>query len=329
MRKFVIDMMGSDAGSAMTLAAVKTYHKLHPEDALILVGKTEEFQEAASFATLVHASDVIEMEAGALEVIRRKESSMVVAMHTLLEQHADAVISAGSTGAFLSAATLILKRIPGVLRPALVTGFPNLGRGNFVTLLDVGASNTNTAEEIAQFAYMGSLYSQGAYGIEKPIVKLLSNGSEEGKGSPVGKEAYPLLKADPKVDFQGNIEASQIFAGSADVVVTDGYTGNIMLKSFEGMAKAMGKLMKQGFTKNFKTKMGYLLAKSGIDTIKDTMNTKKVGGAMLLGVNGLVVKAHGNSDPEAFESAMEVAAKLTDAKMIEKIAAGFAKVEQK
>ena len=102
-----------------------------------------------------------------------------------------------------------------------------------------------------------------------------------------------------------------------------------MLKSFEGMAKAMGKLMKQGFTKNFKTKMGYLLAKSGIDTIKDTMNTKKVGGAMLLGVNGLVVKAHGNSDPEAFESAMEVAAKLTDAKMIEKIAAGFAKVEQK
>ena len=244
------------------------------------------------------------------------------------EEHADALISAGSTGAFLSAATLILKRIPGVLRPALVTGFPNLGRGNFVTLLDVGASNTNTAEEIQQFAYMGSLYAEGAYGIQKPIVKLLSNGSEEGKGSPVGKEAFALLKADSKVDFQGNIEASQIFAGSADVVVTDGYSGNVMLKSFEGMAKAMGKLMKQGFSKNFMTKLGYLFAKSGIDTIKDTMNPKKVGGAMLAGVNGLVVKAHGNSDPESFVSAMEVASRLVDAKMIEKMAAGFAKAEQ-
>ena len=241
MRKFVVDMMGSDRGSSMTLEAVKTYHRLHPDDQLILVGRKEEFADASSFAKLVNAPDVIEMEAGALEVIRRKESSMVVAVHTFQEEHADALISAGSTGAFLSAATLILKRIPGVLRPALVTGFPNLGRGNFVTLLDVGASNTNTAEEIQQFAYMGSLYAEGAYGIKKPIVKLLSNGSEEGKGSPVGKEAFALLKADSKVDFQGNIEASQIFAGSADVVVTDGYSGNVMLKSFEGMAKAMGK----------------------------------------------------------------------------------------
>ena len=328
MRKFVVDMMGSDRGSSMTLEAVKTYHRLHPDNQLILVGRKEEFAEASSFAKLVNAPDVIEMEAGALEVIRRKESSMVVAVHTFQEEHADALISAGSTGAFLSAATLILKRIPGVLRPALVTGFPNLGRGNFVTLLDVGASNTNTAEEIQQFAYMGSLYAEGAYGIQKPIVKLLSNGSEEGKGSPVGKEAFALLKADSKVDFQGNIEASQIFAGSADVVVTDGYSGNVMLKSFEGMAKAMGKLMKQGFSKNFMTKLGYLFAKSGIDTIKDTMNPKKVGGAMLAGVNGLVVKAHGNSDPESFVSAMEVASRLVDAKMIEKMAAGFAKAEQ-
>jgi len=268
------------------------------------------------------------MEAGALEVLRHKDSSMVKALEAVKNENADGIISCGATGAFLSAATLMLKKIPGILRPALVTAFPNLKKGNFVTCLDVGASNVNTPQEMLQFAYMGTLYSQAVYGIEKPVVKLLANGSEEGKGSPEGKEAYQLLKDDPKIKFEGNIEGNAILMGEADVVVSDGFTGNVMLKTTEGVAKGMGKLIKKAFKKNLFTKIGYLFAKGGVKDIKMVMDPKRVGGAMLLGVNGACVKAHGNSDAYSFESAMEVLYRLVEKEVCKAMAKGFKKKDE-
>jgi glycerol-3-phosphate acyltransferase PlsX len=205
MSKLVIDMMGSDLGSTMSKEAVRLFHASHPDCTLILVGKPAELGDMKDF-TIIPAEDVVSMEMGALEVLRKKDSSMVKAIEAVVSEKADGVVSAGSTGAFLSASTLILKKIPGVIRPALVTSFPNLKAGGFTTALDVGASNANTPEELAQFALMGSIYASKVNKIASPRVALLSNGSEEGKGSPEGKEAYELLKKDSRIRFVGNLE---------------------------------------------------------------------------------------------------------------------------
>ena len=328
MKKIVVDMMGSDLGTQATIGAVLTFHKDHPDYQIFAVGKQEELEPLKEAATIVDARDVVPMTAGALEVLRMKTSSMVVALDTFLAEKADGIISAGATGAFLSAVTLKLKKIPGVLRPALITNFPNLKKGGYVTLLDVGASNENTPEEMAQFAFMGALFAKAVFGLENPEVKLLANGTEEGKGSPEGKEAFKLLSEDKRINFQGNTEGSAVFTDTADVVVTDGFTGNVMLKSSEGAIKAMSGLMKKGFKKNFKRKMGYLLAKGAIKELKAVLDPKNVGGAMLIGVNGVAVKAHGNSTDVSFRSAMEVEYRMIEAGITEKIAQGFKEAEQ-
>jgi glycerol-3-phosphate acyltransferase PlsX len=322
MSKLVIDMMGSDLGSAMSKEAVKLFHAAHPDCTLVLVGKKEELADMSGYE-IIAAPDVVKMETGALEVLRMKDSSMVKAIDAVSQLNADGVVSAGSTGAFLSAATLLLKKIPGVLRPALVTSFPNLKDGGYGTVLDVGASNANTPEEIAQFALMGTIYEEKVNHVSKPRVALLSNGSEEGKGSPEGKEAYSLLKADSRLNFIGNLEGSGILTGQADVIVTDGYSGNVMLKTMEGTAKAMSGMLKKAFKRNFFSKIGYLLTKKGLKEMKDALDPKKTGGALLLGVNGVVVKAHGNSTPEAFKNAMEVAYRLSEGKVVESLKEGF------
>lgn len=322
MSKLVIDMMGSDLGSAMSVEAVKLFHSAHPDCELVLVGKKEELTALSGFQ-IIDAPDVVKMETGALEVLRMTSSSMVKAVTAVKELHADGVVSAGSTGAFLSSATLLLKKIPGVLRPALITSTPNFKKGGYTTILDVGASNANTPEEMAQFALMGSLYETIVFGVAHPAVALLSNGSEEGKGSPEGKAAYDLLKANSKINFIGNVEGNGILSGDADVVVTDGYSGNVFLKTTEGTAKAMGSLLKKAFKRNFFSKLGYLLTKKGLKPMKEALDPKKTGGALLIGVNGVVVKAHGNSDAEAFKNAMEVAYRLSSAQIVAKIEEGL------
>lgn len=322
MCKLVIDMMGSDLGSPITKAAVRHYKEVHPEDELILVGDESELTDMKDFE-IVPTHDVVKMEMGALEVIRHPDSSLVRAVNLVKDRGFDGVVSAGSTGAFLSAATLLLKRIPGCQRPALVTDLPNLKAGGKITILDVGASNSNTPEEVAEFAIMGNLYSQYVNGIKNPRVALLSNGSEEGKGSPEGKEAFHLLKGTSKLNFIGNIEAGQILSGGADVVATSGYSGNVFLKGTEGAAKAIGGVVKNIFKKNLISKIAYLLVKGGVKDMKALLDPKKTGGALLLGVNGIVVKAHGNSNDEGFYNAMEVARKLSDANIVERIKEGL------
>ena len=195
------------------------------------------------------------------------------------------------------------------------------GKGKKVVILDIGANNENSPEELVQFAVMGELYSRYIFNVENPKIYLLSNGTEEGKGSPSGKQAYKLLKDNP--NFKGNIEARNALSGEADVVVCDGFTGNIFLKSSEGMAKMMAGMMKNMFKKNLWTKIGYLHVKGGVKEMTETMDYKSTGGAMLLGINGIVVKAHGNSDTYAFRCALNVAKNLVNENIVDKISEGL------
>ena len=317
--RIAVDTMGSDNGSRPVIDAIKEFKKLFPNDEIIAFGKKEELEELKGIAQIVDAPEVVPMEAGALEVIRMKNSSMCKAISTMKEEGYDAVVSCGSTGGFLSAATLLLKTIPGVRRAALVTAFPTKIKGKKVVILDVGASNDNSAEELVQFAYMGKAYNQALYNTAEPKTYLLSNGAEDHKGSPIVKEANKLLREHNFEGFVGNMEARDVLSGNADILVADGFSGNVLLKGMEGVAKMFGYMIKGAFKKNLWTKLGYLHVRKGFKNISDTMDYKSVGGAMLLGVNGVVVKAHGNSDTYSFTSALKVAHQLAEFKMVEKI----------
>ena len=231
----------------------------------------------------------------------------------------DGIASCGSTGAFLSLATLILKNIPGIKRAALVAPFPTKVKGKYVIVLDAGASNENSPEEMAQFAVMGRYYYQAVYDKEEPEIYLLSKGSEEHKGSPNGQAAYKILKSKNLPGFKGNLEARYVCAGEADVVVTDGYTGNIFVKSSEGMAKIVGSMIKSTFKKNFITKLGYLFVRKGMKEMTATMDYRSTGGALFLGINGNVMKIHGNADAYCFESGITCLDKLVEGNVVNKI----------
>lgn len=321
MKNIIVDTLGGDNGSAPIIEAIKSFAAENKDFQVTAVGNKDELKELEGICEIVHAPDVVPMEAGPLEVMRMKNSSMYVANSLMKERKADAILSCGSTGGFLSCATLMLKTSENVKRAAFVAPFPTKIKGKKVVILDIGASNENSPEELAQFAVMGGLYSKYIFNVENPKIYLLSNGTEEGKGSPAGKQAYKLLKGNP--NFQGNIEARNALSGEADVVVCDGFTGNIFLKSSEGMAKMMAGMMKAAFKKNLWTKIGYLHVKSGINEMTETMDYKSTGGAMLLGINGIVVKAHGNSDAYAFRCALNVAKNLVNADIVNKISEGL------
>ena len=323
MFKLAVDTMGGDLGSVEVVQAIKNFLSKNDDVEITAVGKAEELKSLEGLCRIVDARDVVPMQAGALEVLRMKESSMMKAIKLVKEEGLDGVVSCGSTGAFLSASTITFKMIPGVKRAALVAPFPSNIKGKKVVILDVGANNENSAEELTQFALMGRLYCQAIYHLEEPKVYMLSNGTEEGKGSPEVKEASKILKANNFPGFYGNIEAKTALSGEADVVVTDGFTGNVFLKSSEGIAKFMGSMMKSAFKKNLWTKLGYLHVKKGINEISETMDYKTTGGAMLLGVNGVVVKAHGSSDALAFTHALDVAKNLAKNNILLKIKEGL------
>jgi glycerol-3-phosphate acyltransferase PlsX len=238
---------------------------------------------------------------------------------------ADAIISCGGTGAYLSSATLKLKLIPGVERAALIVPMPN-AIGKITNVLDIGASNENSAEHLVQFAEMGRLFNQAVYGNVEPRVYMLSNGTEDKKGSPEGKKAFEMLVTQNFPGFKGNIEGRESLNGHADVIVTDGFTGNVYLKSTEGVFKIMSNEIKKIFKRNLLSKLGYLFAKKGVNQMKHRWDYRTTGGSMLLGLNGVVVKAHGSSDAVAFSYAIEVGKKLAEANIVATMKKGFANV---
>ncbi len=318
MIRIAVDVMGMDKGSVVAKDAIIRFLNDYKDVELVVFGKEEELTELKDKCIIIHCDDVMGMEDGALAILRKKETSMIKAINYTKEHDLDGVVSGGSTGAFLTASTVYLKLIEGVERAALLSPFPTIKDKN-VIVLDIGANSDNTPSHLLEFAKMGRIFSKVYNNLEKPDIYLLSNGAEEKKGSSLVKEAHALIKESNLEGFKGNMEARYVLNGDADVIVAGGFDGNILLKSMEGTAKAMSAMLKQGFKKNIFTMLGYLLAKSGVNELKNKMDYKKYGGAMLVGVNKVVVKAHGSSDAEAFYNALKVSYELIKKDVVKKM----------
>lgn len=318
MVKIVVDMMGGDNGYEVTIEAVKNFLANHDDCEIIAVGDEKVLEPIKGIVSkIIPSQSVLPMECGVMQAMRQKDSSCYKAINAVNEEKADGVLSAGSTGAFLSLATLINKKIPGVERPALISPFPTKVPGKSVVLLDVGATSDNSPEDLYQYAKLGEAYYIAAYGKKDLNINLICNGTEEGKGNDLSKKAYALLKQNPH--FKGYIEARHVLDGEADVVVFDGFTGNVFLKGVEGVAKMMGGMMKEAFTKSLSSKIGYLFARKSFKPMIKLMDYKRVGGALLIGVNTVAVKAHGNSNAYSFGNALNLTYTLAKNKMVDQI----------
>ncbi len=326
MAKIAIDMMGSDLGCEELAKGVKDYLQSNSEDEILAFGDEEKLKplfEGVKQVKIINASDVIPMEIKPLDFLRRKESSLYKAIQAVKEKEADCVVSAGSTGGIVIGSTFLLRNIDGVSRAGICAPFPTYVKDKACVILDIGANNTNTPEDLYSFAKMGRLYAQEILNNKDPKTFILSNGTEEGKGTDEVVEAYKLLKERNFPNFQGNCEARNVLDGKHDVIVTSGFVGNVLLKSTEGVASMMNQMIKDAFKHSTKTKIGYLFAKSGFKGLKETMDYRKYGGSILLGINGVVVKAHGNSNAYAFYNAIRVAKNMVKADIITKIAEEF------
>ena len=282
---------------------------------------------------ICHAPDVINMEDRALAVVREKrESSMSIGLKMLADGQGDAFISAGSTGALLSGATLIVKRVKGMRRAAMCPAMPNKAGGKTL-IVDCGANAECTPEFLLQFGLVGSLYAQKNFGLEAPQVGLLNIGTEDSKGTPLQKEAYGLLQNAAQqglLNFIGNVEARDVLLGAVDVVVCDGFSGNVLLKSIEGTAMFMGSLMKHKiFKRNFFSKLGYLLCKPGVSEVMGMMDYREVGGTQFLGIRKPVIKAHGASDALAFRNAVRQATEAAQKDISAELEAGLQQLAPK
>lgn len=318
--KIIIDGMGGDKGyKEVVKGSIDAVKDLGVE--IIIVGKEDIIQEELKkydypqeSIEIINANDVITNEdEPALAIRRKKDSSMVVGLKALAENKGEGFISAGSTGALLAGGLFIVKRIEGIERAALATVYPT--KKGISLLIDAGANVDSKPEYLKQFAVMGSIYCEKILGYKTPRVALANIGTEEGKGNALVKEAYTLLK-ESNIDFIGNIEARDIPEGVCDVIVCDGFVGNIILKLTEGMAISIFSLLKEEITESFKSKIGALLLKSQFSSLKRRMDYREYGGAPLLGLKKPVIKAHGSSDAYAFKNAIRQVKNFVDNEVI-------------
>ena len=316
--KIILDAMGGDlAPEAPVMGAIDAVKAYGAE--ITLVGRGDEILEVLkkngidnlpTGMDICHAEDVVDMHDDPDQVIRRrKNSSMVIGLRMLAEGKGDAFVSAGSTGALLTGATLIVKRVRGIRRAAMAPSMPTKA-GHKVTICDCGANAECTPEFLLQFGLVASAYAKHTLGIQSPRVGLLNIGTEDSKGTALQKAAYALLQdasAQGLLNFVGNVEARAVPLGEVDVVVCDGFNGNVLIKSIEGTAMFMGSMVKKMFKKNLGSKIGYLLCKSGVGDMMKLLDSREIGGTQFLGIKKPVIKAHGNSDRLAFRNAVNQA----------------------
>jgi len=319
--KIVLDAMGSDSFPEPEIQAAVQASKTFPEK-IYLVGYKDTLEPILSKydypkekLLVVHAPDIVEMTDKPVESGQRKpQNSMAVGIQLIRQGEADAFVTAGNTGAAMFNALKLLGRIRGVQRPALPAVFPTL-KGRCI-VLDIGANVDCRPEFLVQFARLGTAYAQVLFGLEKPRVGLLSNGEEAGKGNLLVKETYPLL-SESGLNFIGNVEGKEVFAGEADVVVTDGFIGNVLVKGSEAVAKLITDTLKQELSASFITKIGALLARPAFVKIKQLVDPGEVGAAPLLGIDGLVFVGHGRSDARAMFSAVRQARKMVEINLMD------------
>jgi len=318
--------MGGDHGCGVVLEGIRQALAIYPQiTELHVVGRQDEVQAGLEKVgcrdprlRLVHASEVMTMEDKPLDAVRRKKDcSMVRAMELVRDGKAEAVISPGNTGGLVASATLRLRRLEQIERPAIATVMPSR-EGEFL-LLDAGANPDCKPMHFVQFAIMGNIYSRELMGRAKPRVGVLSNGTEESKGTELTREACRLC-SQLDLNFQGYVEGHDLFEGHVDVVVTDGFTGNIVLKSIESLGKAVLGILKQELTATPTRKLGAYIAQGAFKAIKRRMDPDGYGGAPLLGLNGTVIKAHGSARETAFRNAIRVATETIQHKINDAIA---------
>jgi phosphate acyltransferase len=329
--KIVVDAMGGDRAPEVVVdGAVQAARDLELE--IILVGQQgvvhaelEKHDTAGLPLTVLHASEVIAMDEHnpAAAVKAQKESSMVVAIEMIKQREADAFFTAGHSGAALAAALFRLGRIRGIRRPALSTIFPSQTPQGYCFLLDIGANADCKPEYLAQFAIMGSVYAERVLDVLNPRVAIVSNGEEEGKGNQLVQDTVPLLRTTP-VNFVGNAEGKDIPWGVADVIVTDGFTGNVIIKLAEGVSRLLMDILKEELTSSNVSKVGALLAKPAFDAVKRRLDYREYGGAPLLGVDGVVIVGHGRSDAWAIRNGIRMAAQTVENGVLEAIKQGLA-----
>ncbi|MEJ2209722.1 MAG: phosphate acyltransferase PlsX [Anaerolineae bacterium] len=328
--KIVVDAMGGDHAPAVVIdGAVQAARDLGLE--IVLVGRRPAMEAelgkhdwSGLRITLRHAGEVIAMDEHnpASAVRTQKDSSLVVGMEIVKRHEADAFVTAGHSGAALAAAMFRLGRIRGIRRPALSTIFPSQTPQGHCFLLDIGANAECKPEYLLQFAMMGSVYAERVLNVPRPRVAIVSNGEEEGKGNDLVQETVPLLKASA-LNFVGNAEGKDIPWGVADVIVTDGFTGNVIIKLSEGVSKMLMEVIKEELTSSNVSKVGALLAKPAFDAVKRRLDYREYGGAPLLGIDGVVIVGHGRSDAWAVRNAIRMAAQAVENGVLEAIKQGI------
>lgn len=304
MMRIAVDAMGGDNAPQAIVEGVMLAKKDFPEIEFQLFGKEAEIKKFVTDDVnikIIHTDEKIHSDDEPVKAIRKKKNaSMVLAAQAVKNGEADAIFSAGNTGALLAAGLFIVGRIKGVERPGLMSTLPVMGQESGFDMLDLGANSENKPEHILQYGVLGSFYAQNVRGIAKPRVGLLNNGTEETKGSEVTKKAFELLQNEDSIHFVGNVEARDILSGVADVVVTDGFTGNAVLKSIEGTALGIMALLKESIIgAGIKGKLGAVLLKDALQGLKGQMDYSKHGGAVLFGLKAPVIKTHGSTGPEA------------------------------
>jgi glycerol-3-phosphate acyltransferase PlsX len=320
-----VDCMGGDHGPSVTVPAVLDFLRLDPDCTAILVGREEDLRPLLAGADefgdrlkVRHASEIVEMHESVATALRtKKDSSMRVVADLVKEGSADAAISAGNTGALMAVSRFVLKTLPGIDRPAIATILPNARGHSYV--LDLGANVDCSAEHLLQFGVMGSLLVSALEHRERPSVGLLNIGEEDIKGNEVVKQAGELLK-ESGLNFYGNVEGDDLWKGVVDVVVCDGFVGNVVLKSSEGLAQMIARGLKEEFSRNLLTKLAAIMALPVIRAFKKRFDHRAYNGASLLGLRGIVFKSHGSADAYAFRCALERAAEAARQRLPEKIA---------
>lgn len=318
MYHFAVDAMALDKGCSVVVEACKKFVSEY-DVVLHVFGDEGQLQQLANSKNIVihPTTQIMEMSDGALAVRRKKDASLVRAVESVCNGECAGVVSAGSTGALLSCATLLMKNMEGINRGALMVTLPS--RKGPLVLLDVGANAENQSKDLVDFALMGQIYAQAVYQITKPRIGLLNIGSEAKKGDPLRKETYELLDEKTNLNFIGNIEGRDLLDGDVDVVVCDGFSGNIALKTVEGAAQFMTSLLKEQLMSSLPSKIGALLAKKALKQMKDKVDYRQYGGGLCIGVNYPVVKAHGSSNDVAFYHALRQLYLMVDGEVVPKI----------
>ncbi len=330
-----LDVMGGDIGPSVVIAGAEIAHVRHPEVRYLLFGdetkirhELEKSPRVADASTVIHTDVSISMDDKPSQALRRgrKTSSMWQAIYALRQGEAQAIVSAGNTGALMAMSKVILKMIPNIDRPALAAVLPTL-RGESI-VLDCGATIGPDEKQLVQFAVMGEAYARVLFGIDEPSVGILNIGEEEMKGSEVVKAAAQVLReSNLPIKFHGFVEGDDIAKGTVDVVVTDGFTGNVALKTAEGTARLISSYLREAMSQTIFTKLGYVLARTAFDMLRARLDPNVHNGGLFMGLNGLVVKSHGGANAAGIASAIDLAVDVASADLVAKITSDLQHME--